>query len=65
MIFSSVTNYFLVRRDNRSEEQVSRQSNSLFFSKNDSLNSFVDRDAAKLDVSTDLNIAKSAFLMKN
>ena len=65
MILSFVTNYFSIRRDNRSEEQIFRQSNSLFLSKNDSLSSSVDRDVAKLDISADLNIAKSAFSIKN
>ena len=60
-----MTNYFLIRRDNRSEKQISRQSNSLFVSKNESFNSSIDRDIIKLDVSIDLNIAKNTLSMKS
>ena len=37
----------------------------MFISKNESLNSSIDRDVAKLDISIDLNIAKSILSMKS
>ena len=64
-ILSSATNYSSIRRDNRDEKRVSRRDSSLFVSKNESLNSFIDRDIVKLDVSINLNIAKSTLSMKS
>ena len=64
-ILSFTTNYFSIRRDNRDEKRVFRRDNFLFISKNESFNSFVDRDVAKFDVSADLNIAKSTLSIKS